>query len=62
MGAAENRNKSQAMAQYMKDRGITRTTGRCCICSGIIGIPTDNHFRGQACQPRRRGAARKAKR
>lgn len=29
MGAAENRAKSAAQAAYMKERGITRTTGSC---------------------------------
>jgi hypothetical protein len=54
MGAAEQRNKSQAMAAYMLERGIRRTTGRCCICYAIIPIPTDRHFMGGACKPRRK--------
>lgn len=29
MGKAENRNKSQAHAEYMKARGITRKTAQC---------------------------------
>jgi hypothetical protein len=29
MGAAENRAKSQAHAEYMKRMGIRRTTGQC---------------------------------
>jgi hypothetical protein len=29
MGAAENRQKSSAMAAYMKERGIRRTTSMC---------------------------------
>ncbi len=29
MGKAEQRNKSQAFAEYMKTRGITRKTGQC---------------------------------
>lgn len=29
MGAAENRNKSQKQAEYMKAKGMTRTTGAC---------------------------------
>lgn len=29
MGAQEQRNKSQATAEYMKKKGITRTTGAC---------------------------------
>lgn len=29
MGAAENRNKSQKAAEYMKKRGITRNSGSC---------------------------------
>ncbi len=29
MGAAENRAKSSAYAAYMKEHGITRTTGQC---------------------------------
>ena len=29
MGAAENRQKSAAMAAHMKERGIRRTTGSC---------------------------------
>lgn len=29
MGAAENRAKSSAMAAYMKQHGITRTSGAC---------------------------------
>lgn len=29
MGKTEQRNKSQAFAEYMKRKGITRTTGQC---------------------------------
>lgn len=29
MGAAENRAKSAAQAAYMKEKGITRSTGSC---------------------------------
>jgi hypothetical protein len=29
MGAAENRSKSQAHAEYMKQKGMTRKTGKC---------------------------------
>ena len=54
MGAAEQRSKSAAMAAYMKEKGIRRTTGRCCICFNIISVPTDRHFTGAACQPRRK--------
>jgi hypothetical protein len=54
MGAAEQRAKSAAQAAYMKERGIRRTTGRCCLCYSIIGIPTDRHFFSGVCQPRRK--------
>jgi hypothetical protein len=55
MGAPEQKAKSQAQAAYMKERGITRTTGRCCLCNSIISIPTDKHFFGAVC-----GGPRKA--
>jgi hypothetical protein len=56
MGAAENRNKSQAHAEYMKRMGIKRSSGRCPICFNLVGIPMDRHFFGQVCSPRRKGA------
>lgn len=54
MGVAENRQKSQAHAEYMKRMGITRKTGRCPICYAVVSIPMDRHFTGQSCQPRRK--------
>jgi hypothetical protein len=49
MGKAENRNKSQAFAEYMKKKGITRTTGQCPWgCGAKIkngGPPLLNHLR-----------------
>lgn len=59
MGAAENRNKSQAMAEYMRRKGITRTTGQCPWgCGAQIkngGPPLMNHLN----QCRGGGARRK---
>jgi hypothetical protein len=36
--------KNQMMAQRMKDLKIRRTTGRCCVCYRVVGIPMDNHY------------------
>lgn len=54
MGVAENRAKSSAQAAYMKERGITRRSGRCPICYGLQSIPMDRHFFGATCSPRRK--------
>jgi len=56
MGAAENRNKSQAHAEYMKRMGITRKTGRCPLgCGSLFSTVRKNglmeHFVN--CTPRR---------
>lgn len=62
MGAAENRQKSQAHAEYMKRMGITRRAGRCPICFNMVGIPMDRHFTGQVCAPKRKGVDFKVRR
>lgn len=54
MGHAEQKAKSSAQAAYMKERGITRRTGRCPICFHLVGIPMDRHFQGGSCAPRRK--------
>lgn len=36
--AGMRRVKDQARAAYMKERGIARTSGRCCICNGMISL------------------------
>lgn len=56
MGAAENRAKSQAHAEYMKRMGVTRKTARCPLgCGGLFSVVRKNglieHFVN--CAPRR---------
>lgn len=38
MSKASQREASQAQAQYMKDKGICRTMGRCALCYRLITI------------------------
>jgi hypothetical protein len=38
MSLSSKRNKDQAMAQYMKEKGITRTACNCPICHGIVSL------------------------
>lgn len=44
--------KDQAMAEYMKKKGITRTTKQCPMCHHTIGINVMMHPAAN-CQPRR---------
>lgn len=37
-GAANQRAKNQAMAQYMKAKGVTRNTCRCPICHHLVSL------------------------
>jgi len=30
--------KNRAMAAYLKERGVRRTSGRCPVCNKVIGI------------------------
>lgn len=37
-GAGRTRAKNQAMAARMKEEGVERSTLRCAICGGLVGI------------------------
>jgi hypothetical protein len=75
MGKAENGKKSQAYAEYMKEHGVRRTTGKCPLGCGYgykinirgegSGQELINHLgkcRGGAASKRRLSRGRKAPR
>lgn len=42
--ASAQRNKDQARAAYMKERGIVRRVARCPLCHRIVNIDMYNHI------------------
>lgn len=54
-GQKNNRKqKDQAMAEYMKKKGIMRTTSQCPMCHHTIGLNTlPLHLGREVCRPRR---------